>query len=70
MFPFKERTCCQNCDHLRIDNYCLVKGKYILSKNAHKIRECENFSLILVNNPISETRQQSKEIVAKFMNDD
>ncbi len=70
MFPNKERPCCQNCDHLRIDNFCLVKGKYILSKNIYKNRDCVDFSLILFNNIIPETKQQSKEIIAKLMNEE
>lgn len=67
MFSNKERPCCQNCEHLRIDNFCLIKGKYILSKNVYKNRDCGNFSLILLNNTIPETRQQSKEIVTKLL---
>jgi len=70
MYLNKERPCCQNCEHLRIDNFCLVKGKYILTKNDYKIRECEDFSLILLNTVIPETRQQSKEIIAKLLNDE
>ena len=42
---FKDtRNCCQNCEHLRIDNFCLAKGKYILSKNTSKTRDCSLFS--------------------------
>ncbi len=70
MFSYKDRPCCQNCEHLRVDNFCLVKGKYILSKNTNKNRECDNFSLILLNNSQPETRQQSKEIVAKLLNEE
>jgi hypothetical protein len=38
------RNCCQNCEYLRIDNFCLSKGKYILSKNTSKTRDCPLFS--------------------------
>ncbi len=37
------RNCCRNCEHLRIDNFCLAKGKYILSKNTGKTRDCPLF---------------------------
>jgi len=40
--PF-QRNCCENCEHLRVDNYCLVKEKYILTKNVNKKRDCEFF---------------------------
>jgi len=38
------RNCCRNCECLRIDNFCLAKGKYILSKNTNKTRDCSLFS--------------------------
>ncbi len=38
------RNCCWNCEYLRIDNFCLAKGKYILSKNTNKTRDCSLFS--------------------------
>ncbi len=38
------RNCCRNCEYLRIDNFCLAKGKYILSKNTNKTRDCSLFS--------------------------
>ena len=38
------RNCCWNCEYLRIDNFCLAKGKYILSKNTSKTRDCSLFS--------------------------
>lgn len=37
------RNCCWNCEYLRIDNFCLAKGKYILSKNTSKTRDCSLF---------------------------
>jgi len=43
MLPFK-RICCDNCEHLRVDNYCLVKGKYILTKHTSKTRDCIHFT--------------------------
>ena len=38
------RNYCRNCEYLRIDNFCLAKGKYILSKNTNKTRDCSLFS--------------------------
>lgn len=45
MYSFEKRKCCHNCENLRVDNFCLVKGKYILSKNIEKRRECRFFEL-------------------------
>ncbi len=58
MLPTDNCKCCQNCEHLRIDNFCLVKGKYILSKNIIKRRECENFTskFLPVSNKIAKEK--------------
>ncbi len=44
MLSTELRNNCQNCEFLRIDNFCLVKGKFILTKNIRKERECSHFS--------------------------
>ncbi len=54
------RNCCRNCEYLRIDNFCLVKGKYILSKNANKTRDCSLFSC--KNLQLSEKVKESKTV--------
>lgn len=43
MLYSKKYQCCQNCEYLRIDNFCLIKGDYILSKVIWKINKCRNF---------------------------
>ena len=44
MHIIDSRNCCRNCEYLRIDNFCLAKGKFILSKNTNKTRDCSLFS--------------------------
>ena len=69
MFHNTERSCCHNCEHLRIDNFCMVKGKYILSRNIYKNRDCEKFSLIIIDQPNPTARCESQELVAKLIED-
>ena len=45
MLHINTRTNCRNCENLRIDNFCLVRGKYILTKNVDMTRECISFTL-------------------------
>lgn len=45
MLHINKRVNCRNCENLRIDNFCLVRGKYILSKHIDKTRECVSFAL-------------------------
>ena len=45
MLHINKRTNCRNCENLRIDNFCLVRGKYILTRNIDKTRECVSFAL-------------------------
>jgi len=45
MLHINERVNCRNCENLRIDNFCLNKDKYILSRNIDKTRECVSFTL-------------------------
>jgi len=52
-----QRNCCENCEHLRVDNYCLVKEKYILTKNVNKKRDCEFF--LCKNHENTENRRAS-----------
>ncbi len=68
------RNCCWNCEYLRIDNFCLAKGKYILSKNTSKTRDCSLFSCknLQSNEDIKETKTASgreiKEILLEVQN--
>jgi hypothetical protein len=58
--------CCHNCEYLRIDNYCLIKDKFILSKNVYKIHDCPNFSKKFVRE-ILYTREHRKKIKQEAM---
>lgn len=68
------RNCCWNCEYLRIDNFCLAKGKYILSKNTSKTRDCSLFSCknLQLSEDIKETKTASgreiKEILLEVQN--
>ena len=68
------RNCCRNCEYLRIDNFCLKKGKYILSKNINKTRDCPLFSCknLQINEDIRETKttgaKKIKEILLEVQN--
>ena len=64
MLPSEIRNCCHNCEYLRVDNFCLVKGKYVLSRNTSKIRSCQNFSSknILSENELFEKKNHSKQL--------
>lgn len=44
MLYLKKCHCCQNCEHLRIDNFCLIKGDYVLSKAIWKINKCRSYA--------------------------
>ena len=69
------RSCCWNCEYLRIDNFCLAKGKYILSKNTSKTRDCSLFSCknLQPSEDIKKTKTASgreiKEILLEVQND-
>lgn len=69
------RNCCQNCEYLRIDNFCLSKGKYILSKNTSKTRDCPLFSCknLLISDDIKEAKtsgsRKIREILLQVQND-
>jgi len=65
MLPPLNRQCCQNCEHLRIDNFCLIKGKYILSKNAAKYRDCAFFSSTFYEENVLTQRRAEQEEIAK-----
>jgi len=68
------RNCCRNCEYLRIDNFCLAKGKYILSKNTNKTRDCSLFSCknLQLSDDIKEIRtagaREIKEILLEVQN--
>jgi len=62
MLSTELRNNCQNCEFLRIDNFCLVKGKYILSKNIHKDRNCQHFSCKNFEREINPSYNSKKEI--------
>ncbi len=64
MQPSNVRNCCYNCEYLRVDNFCLVKGKYVLSRNTTKLRGCQNFSSknISHENELLEKRNHSKQL--------
>ena len=68
------RNCCRNCEYLRIDNFCLAKGKYILSKNTNKTRDCSLFSCknLQLNEEVKEIKTASvreiKEILLEVQN--
>jgi hypothetical protein len=62
------RNCCQNCEHLRIDNFCLSKGKYILSKNTSKTRDCPLFSCkVLHDEDIKEVKTSGVREINKIL---
>ena len=63
------RSCCQNCEHLRIDNFCLAKGKYILSKNTSKTRDCSLFSCknLLLTEDIREKKSAGVKAIKKIL---
>ncbi len=69
------RNCCWNCEYLRVDNFCLAKGKYILSKNTNKTRDCSLFSCknLQLSNDIKEIKTASgreiKEILLEVQNE-
>lgn len=69
------RNCCWNCEYLRVDNFCLAKGKYILSKNTSKTRDCSLFSCknLQLSNDIKEIKTASgreiKEILLEVQNE-
>jgi len=69
------RNCCWNCEYLRIDNFCLAKGKYTLSKNTNKTRDCSLFSCknLQLSNEIKEIKTASgreiKEILLEVQNE-
>jgi len=69
------RNCCWNCEYLRVDNFCLAKGKYILSKNTNKTRDCSLFSCknLQLSNEIKEIKTASgreiKEILLEVQNE-
>ena len=66
------RNCCWNCEYLRIDNFCLAKGKYILSKNTNKTRDCSLFSCknLKSSEDIKEIKTAGvKEILLEVQND-
>ena len=65
MLYTKKCHCCHNCEHLRIDNYCLIKGDYILSKVIWKINNCRNFTnkyTELVDQIISEKKSRLEQM--------
>ena len=70
MLPPTGRKCCQNCEHLRIDNFCLIKGKYILSKNTSKNRECSYFSSLHLEDIQPYQKTERREIIKKFIEGD
>ena len=70
MFRNTERSCCYNCEHLRIDNFCMIRGKYILSKNIYKYRECKNFTLIVDELPTPTNKCSSTELVLKILEEE
>ena len=62
------RICCENCENLRIDNFCLIKEKYILTKNITRRRECISFSCKKIENlfpdlPNKMTTKSRKELL-------
>lgn len=67
MLPPMGRRCCQNCEHLRIDNFCLVKGKYILSRNISKDRDCNYFSSLHLEDIHLYQKNERQEIIKKIL---
>jgi hypothetical protein len=43
MLHRETNRCCQNCENLRIDNYCLLRNGYILSKEILNKTSCSGF---------------------------
>lgn len=68
MLPFDETECCTNCEHLRIDNFCLVKGKYVLTKNINKRRECQHFNLKIEIPSLKIKKNESHILLSQFLN--
>lgn len=66
MLSTELRNNCQNCEFLRIDNFCLVRGKYILTKNIHKDRDCPQFSCKNFEREISPTHRNGKKDIHQF----
>ena len=74
MLHINERVNCRNCENLRIDNFCLVRGKYILSRNIDKTRECVSFALkedeqLYSGKLRSEMKKEMIELLASGAND-
>jgi hypothetical protein len=74
MLHINKRVNCRNCENLRIDNFCLAKGKYILSRNIDKTRECVSFTLkedeLLYSGKFrSEMKKEMMELLASGAND-
>ena len=70
LYP-EEQPTCQNCENLRVDNFCLTKMKYILSKNVNKKRECSKFTLkqSMINNRMIR-KEERKRIISNILNQD
>ncbi|MEA2070519.1 MAG: hypothetical protein U9O98_04435 [Asgard group archaeon] len=44
MTYYQTTNCCYYCEHLRVDNFCLVKNSYIRSEDVWKTHDCKHFS--------------------------
>jgi hypothetical protein len=71
MLHTESDKCCQNCEFLRIDNYCLVKDKYILTKEIWKKVNCNNFAtkdVCFSENIIAEKKSRLEQIKTLLLN--